>query len=238
LKSTGSVFRCFPHANSGNCGTIGSAFDLNDYATISNFVLRGPQANGNIDGAFNITAPRIAVTGSALPSNGLYLAAANNPSISANAGLVASFLRTNNAFMGLNAANPVNANDMLSAAGSNAGIRSITFQNVDAGTTSQEIIYLANSTGTTQASIRLNGGGFSGGQGANALQITNASTAPLVLGTGTEVIKFGTSGAFTANGTGTVTISNLMPNGHTATIAKWLTLTDSGGTVSFVPVFQ
>jgi hypothetical protein len=50
-------------------------------------------------------------------------------------------------------------------------------------------------------------------------------------------LKMGTP-SFTANGSSTVTVSNLLPNGHTATIAKWLTIQDASGTTSFIPVWQ
>jgi len=70
------------------------------------------------------------------------------------------------------------------------GIISASFRNANAGAAAQMALYFDNSTNLTgQASIILNGGGFSGGQGANALSISNASTAPIFLGTGTEVIK-------------------------------------------------
>ena len=43
---------------------------------------------------------------------------------------------------------------------------------------------------------------------------------------------------WTANASGTVTISNVAPSGvGTATIAKWLTVTDDGGTVMYIPAW-
>jgi hypothetical protein len=59
LKSTGKIFACYPHANTGNCGTIGSGFDLSNYSTITNNILLGPGSNGKIDGSFNIFANSI-----------------------------------------------------------------------------------------------------------------------------------------------------------------------------------
>ena len=47
-----------------------------------------------------------------------------------------------------------------------------------------------------------------------------------------------TSAMETANATQTITISALGPAGiGTATIAKWLTLTDSAGTVYYIPMW-
>jgi len=43
---------------------------------------------------------------------------------------------------------------------------------------------------------------------------------------------------WTANASGTVTISNVAPSGvGTATITKWLTVTDDGGTVMYIPAW-
>ena len=43
---------------------------------------------------------------------------------------------------------------------------------------------------------------------------------------------------WTANASGTVTISNVAPSGvGTATISKWLTVTDDGGTVMYIPAW-
>ena len=56
LKTTGSIFGCYPHAATGNCGTIGYGIDFTNYAAITNYILRGPQANGYIDGNFDIRA--------------------------------------------------------------------------------------------------------------------------------------------------------------------------------------
>ena len=46
------------------------------------------------------------------------------------------------------------------------------------------------------------------------------------------------SAQWTANASGTVTISNVAPSGvGTATISKWLTVTDDGGTVMYIPAW-
>ena len=51
-------------------------------------------------------------------------------------------------------------------------------------------------------------------------------------------VTLGNSAHWTANGSGTVTISNVAPSGvGTATITKWLTVTDNAGTVMYVPAW-
>ena len=46
------------------------------------------------------------------------------------------------------------------------------------------------------------------------------------------------SAQWTANASGTVTISNVAPSGvGTATISKWLTVTDNSGVVMYIPAW-
>jgi hypothetical protein len=46
------------------------------------------------------------------------------------------------------------------------------------------------------------------------------------------------SAQWTANASGTVTISNVAPSGvGTATITKWLTITDNSGVVMYIPAW-
>ena len=46
------------------------------------------------------------------------------------------------------------------------------------------------------------------------------------------------SAQWTANASGTVTISNVAPSGvSTATITKWLTVTDNSGVVMYIPAW-
>lgn len=109
--------------------------------------------------------------------------------------------------------------------------------NQSAGTAASAGLLLGNSNAVGQARIVLNGGSFSGGQGANALYIQNTSTAPIVIGTGTEVIKFGGTGAFSTNGAVATTMTSLGPTGSHTTIQTWLTITDSTGTVRYIPCY-
>ena len=51
-------------------------------------------------------------------------------------------------------------------------------------------------------------------------------------------ITLNDSAQWTANASGTVTISNVAPSGvGTATISKWLTVTDNSGTVMYIPAW-
>jgi len=51
-------------------------------------------------------------------------------------------------------------------------------------------------------------------------------------------LTLGNSAHWTANASGTVTISNVAPSGvGTATITKWLTVTDNAGTVMYIPAW-
>ena len=51
-------------------------------------------------------------------------------------------------------------------------------------------------------------------------------------------VTFNDSAQWTANASGTVTISNVAPSGvGTATITKWLTITDNSGTVMYIPAW-
>jgi hypothetical protein len=55
---------------------------------------------------------------------------------------------------------------------------------------------------------------------------------------GDQTLKLSAAASWTANGAGTVTISNLAPAGvGTATISKWLTITDNAGVVMYIPAF-
>ena len=55
---------------------------------------------------------------------------------------------------------------------------------------------------------------------------------------GSGVLKFANATNWTANGTNTVTISNVAPSGvGTATISKWLTVKDNAGTVYYIPAW-
>ena len=51
-------------------------------------------------------------------------------------------------------------------------------------------------------------------------------------------VTFNDSAQWTANASGTVTISNVAPSGvGTATISKWLTVTDNSATVMYIPAW-
>lgn len=54
----------------------------------------------------------------------------------------------------------------------------------------------------------------------------------------TGELALSASNAFLANGTGTVTISNVQPAGYTATIGEWLVIIDNNGNYGIIPVWK
>lgn len=192
LKTTGTLLGCEPHAGAGNCGTIGSGIDLNNYSTISNFVLRGPQANGNIDGGFNVHAVTVSVTGNASITNGIGQSG-NVLQLWANSTQIADVVNTNNGLLGINVAAAINTGDQLATLGSNNGVRSATFKNSNASAGAQEVLYLANNTSNTEFSITLNGSATVTGNGANSVTI-NGAAGLWFQGNGTNAIVITSAG--------------------------------------------
>lgn len=149
----------------------------------------------------------------------------------------ATQLTISNTYVGVINASSVNTGDHFGVVGSSAGALGMTVDNSSTGTAAQTTLNIGNSTATNEAGIILNGGSFSGGQGANALQIKNSGASPIVLGTGTEVLKIGSSGGWNANGSVATAMSSLGPTGSHATIQEWFTVTDSSGNVRYIPAF-
>jgi hypothetical protein len=213
-----------------SCGTLGSFIDMSS-ATISTNFLRSP--GFTVTGLGAVTGLSFSPTSSTAPTNGIFLPAANTVGIESGG---VQILTATNTGVFIVATGTINANDKLAWSSGAAGTVSTTFRGSSSDTAAQTAIFLGNSNSISQASIRVNGGSFSGGQGANALQISNTSTAPIVIGTGTETLKFGSSGMFTADGSTTACVGVLGPTGIHATVQKWLTINDNGGTVGYVPV--
>lgn len=127
--------------------------------------------------------------------------------------------------------------DVASFFKANNGIGGITIDNNNAGTAAFTVINIGNGNATTEAQIRLNGSSFSGGLGANGFSIgVAASGAAMEIGTGSETLQLGSSGMFTADATTTACVGTLGPSGIHATVQKWLTIKDNGGTVGYIPV--
>lgn len=61
-----------------------------------------------------------------------------------------------------------------------------------------------------------------------------AATTTTIGGAGS--LQFG-SGAFTANGSTSVSLTSIAPSGAHATVQEWLTVKDSSGTVRYIPAF-
>jgi hypothetical protein len=81
------------------------------------------------------------------------------------------------------------------------------------------------------------------GPGANARMQLNGvtyfdvGTATITLGAATSVLKLGSSGMFTANGATAACLGgSIGPSGIHSTVQKWLTITDNGNVVGYVPV--
>ena len=121
--------------------------------------------------------------------------------------------------------------------GNQGTIVGIQLQNTNTSTTAYTVLDLGNNNSVTEAAITLNGSGFSGGLGANALSISNAAGALIAIGTGSEVLEFGSTGMFTANGSVATAMSSLGPTGSHATIQEWFTVKDASGTVRYIPAF-
>lgn len=84
--------------------------------------------------------------------------------------------------------------------------------------------------------------GYNGGGdivfGADKSANIRSSAATFTIDSGTKNMAFGGSGAWTANGAQTITISNVGPAGiGTATISKWLTVRDDAGVVHYIPAW-
>jgi hypothetical protein len=57
------------------------------------------------------------------------------------------------------------------------------------------------------------------------------------IGNGASALTISGAGQWTANGTTAVTLTALGPAGANTTVQKWLTLTDNGGVVRYIPCF-
>jgi len=244
IKTTGELVGCWVHASltntnghaaAGNCGSIYAGVDLYNYSAVSGFTLRGPQGNGYIDGSFNFVGGTITISGTATTQNGMHVSGAGNTTIDSGNSPVAQFASTNSGFEGIDINAPINSTDQFATFNNTNGVSSATLRNSSTGTAAKETLYFGNSNAINQAGVALNGGAFSGGQGANALQLFNTANAPIVFGTGSEVLKVGTTGGWTANGSTTACVGTLGPSGIHSTVQEWLTFTDASGTVRYIP---
>ena len=150
----------------------------NTPTTTNGIDLSGATISGNafmssgfsVDSTGAITALRFVPTSTSVVGNSFFLSAANTPAISASGTIIAKFAALNGAEVIIGNAN-TNANDMLSVGQVANAERSISLINQSTGTAAQASIYIGNNTSINGASLKLNGGGFSGGLGANAFAI-------------------------------------------------------------------
>lgn len=70
--------------------------------------------------------------------------------------------------------------------------------------------------------------------GTNPAVGTSGGSLSLTSSSGT--VQFGSSGSFTANGTGNASLTGTAITGH-LTVTEWLTILDSGGTTRYIPCF-
>lgn len=76
-----------------------------------------------------------------------------------------------------------------------------------------------------------------GGSGISCtLNLTWAASSTLQLNPSGGAVQLG-SGAFTANGTTSISLTALAPSGAHATVQEWLTIKDAGGTTRYIPCF-
>jgi hypothetical protein len=61
LDTTGSVFRCYPNSNTGNCGTITNGIDLSRYTSITGSAFKSP--GFSVDGSGNAIVRLITTSG-------------------------------------------------------------------------------------------------------------------------------------------------------------------------------
>jgi trimeric autotransporter adhesin len=78
--------------------------------------------------------------------------------------------------------------------------------------------------GSTSGSVTLTGG-------------TTGLFTTANIGNGASALTISGSGQWTANGTTATTMTSLGPTGSHATIQTWLTVTDNGGTVRYIPCY-
>jgi len=69
-----------------------------------------------------------------------------------------------------------------------------------------------------------------------AFRVQNSTPTNLLSVSDAGVIAVG-AGAFTANGSTVLSLTSLGPSGAHATVQEWFTITDSGGTVRYIPAF-
>ncbi len=208
--------------------------------TFSNAFLLGP-GSFKVDGSANITANSLnlgSTTASVATVQTLNMSAASAPTPPAGGYGVNALTSTNalQLWAGGNMVASCNNAGTITLNHSRAGVMGLTIDNTNTGATTQANLIFGNSTSGSQAAITLNGGSYSGGAGANALVISNGAGALIEIGSGSEVVEFGSSGSWTANGTSSPTLGALGVSGHT-TVVGWLTFKNSAGTTVYVPCF-
>lgn len=193
-------------------------------------------AGFSVDPTGQESALNIALTGTTCATNTyFYLVVSGVLGVCDAGAAAAAFRGVNGTFF--NRTNAINTGDILATNNSSNSRLGFTLLNTNTGTAATTVLTLGNSAGNAEANITLNGGAFSGGQGANALVISNTGATPIVIGAGTETLKFGSSGMFAANGAVATTVTSLGPTGSHTTIQGWTTFFDNAGTQRWQPYY-
>lgn len=190
-------------------------------ATITTDAWASTGATLDPSGNWQALSYQLDATTSSATGNGLHLSATNTPSISVNGGDVQTW---NTAF-----------NTTFTASQNGASIA--LFRNLNTGTTASMEVALGNSSNSPEAGLLLNGGGFTGTGGANALQLINSAGQPIVLGHGTETLRVNSTGMVAANGAVATTVTSLGPTGSHTTIQEWMVVIDQAGTTRWIPMY-
>jgi hypothetical protein len=189
-----------------------------------------------------LTAPAFIPTTATMPVNGLYLAAANNPAVSAASLLVAKF-----------AANASSVNSLLFRA-SQTLVNPVIFSQGEANV---GLTIATQGTGNINFSSNNGVGGqviIVGGATAavNHLNLYGAATtvAPIVEAGGADVnidlvlrtkgtgqLQVGLAGQMAANGTVATALTAVGPTGANVTVQEWLQIKNSAGVIRYIPCF-
>jgi hypothetical protein len=177
FQSTATAIGC-----TSPCGVLTNFIDMSA-ATISDSFLKGP--GFTVSGTGTVSGTQLIPTGSTLPANGIYAPAANQMCMTTNSTNGACVTYSGGGVgsgLVVGGTGVVNPGDKF--AFTQAGLNSrngATFANTSTGTASQVSLILGNSTSVSQASMILNGGGFSGGCGANCLHFQNGGADALTI---------------------------------------------------------
>lgn len=220
----------FTGTTTGNAPSLGVTGDVNLDLTLA------PNGTGKVN------APALNVTGSNAPSNGLYLSAANTPTISANGAKVFQATLTGSggnypavAAAGVGGISTIGTNgaDSTGILGIvNVGSNSIIFYTAFSQAAGY-IIHQASAVNLWYLKANSTGNGIELG----AYPTGDSNIDVVLVPRGTGLLKFGNSGCFAANGSVATAITSVGPTGASTTVQEWLKIKNSSGTTRYIPCF-